>query len=259
MQFTPRSFAPPRGDSVRLSVGKGAAFGVDPRFGRATIRADLPLLDRLDSETPSMPLSATPAERRALLFLAGVACLGLAVRAAGAVRREPPRAEQRAALARQIDAVDSARAAVRAKGRGAASARTGIARAGKGSGARADYRVSRPRATAPPASTPIVDVDVASAAELEALPRVGPALARRIVADRDSLGAFGSLGGLERVKGVGPALIGMLQGHVTFSGTPRLSHAVTTPPKVGERRPPSYSSQATRTSSTERGRRKRRP
>jgi hypothetical protein len=104
----------------------------------------------------------------------------------------------------------------------------------------------------------VIDVDVASAAELEALPRVGPSLAARIVADRDSLGAFGSLTGLERVKGVGPALIGTLQGHVTFSGTPRLSHAVTTPPKRGERWSPNSTSQATRTSSTERGRRKRR-
>lgn len=205
-----------------------------------------------------MPISATPAERRALLFLSGVACLGLGVRAAGAVRREPPRAEQRAALARQIDAVDSARAAGRASARGSTRGRPGAARGGQVRQRGADYVVRAPRLPAPRVAPASIDVDVATAAELEALPRVGPALAARIVADRDSLGAFGSLTGLERVKGIGPALIGMLQGHVTFSGTPRLSHAVTTPPKVGERWPPNSSSQATRTSPTEHARRKRR-
>jgi competence protein ComEA len=66
-----------------------------------------------------------------------------------------------------------------------------------------------------------VDVDRASAAELERLPRIGPALARRIVADRDSLGPFGSLEALQTVKGIGPAVAAVLAPHVTFSGTPR--------------------------------------
>ncbi|MEJ7813022.1 MAG: helix-hairpin-helix domain-containing protein, partial [Gemmatimonadaceae bacterium] len=50
---------------------------------------------------------------------------------------------------------------------------------------------------------------------------VGPVLAARIVADRDSLGPFGSLEGLERVRGVGPSLARKLAPHVTFSLTPR--------------------------------------
>jgi hypothetical protein len=62
-----------------------------------------------------------------------------------------------------------------------------------------------------------VNVDRATAAELEALPRVGPVLAARIVADRAARGAFGSLEGLSRVAGVGPGLIRFLAPHVTFS------------------------------------------
>jgi len=63
-----------------------------------------------------------------------------------------------------------------------------------------------------------VDLDGASAQEIETLPRIGPALARRIVANRDSLGAFGSLAGLRRVKGMGPASLDRLAPLVTFSG-----------------------------------------
>ena len=63
-----------------------------------------------------------------------------------------------------------------------------------------------------------VDMDLASAQEIEALPRIGPALARRIVANRDSLGAFGSLDKLRRVKGLGPASLDRLAPLVTFGG-----------------------------------------
>ena len=63
-----------------------------------------------------------------------------------------------------------------------------------------------------------VDLDMASAQEIEALPRVGPTLARRIVANRDTLGAFGSLDKLRRVKGMGQASVDRLAPLVTFSG-----------------------------------------
>jgi hypothetical protein len=63
-----------------------------------------------------------------------------------------------------------------------------------------------------------IDLDVASAAEIEALPRIGPALAARIIRSRDSLGPFGSLQGLRRVRGIGPAMLRELGPLVTFSG-----------------------------------------
>ena len=64
----------------------------------------------------------------------------------------------------------------------------------------------------------IVDMDKATAAEIELLPRIGPATARRIVANRDSLGPFGSLGGLKRVKGMGPASLARLAPLISFGG-----------------------------------------
>jgi competence protein ComEA len=64
-----------------------------------------------------------------------------------------------------------------------------------------------------------IDVDIASAAELTRLPKVGPRLAKTIVANRQAEGPFGSLEGLDRVAGIGPALLKTLRPHVVFSGT----------------------------------------
>jgi competence protein ComEA len=63
-----------------------------------------------------------------------------------------------------------------------------------------------------------VDVDAATAGELTRLPKVGPHLAKIIVADRQARGAFGSLVGLDRVSGVGPGLLKVIGPHVVFSG-----------------------------------------
>lgn len=63
-----------------------------------------------------------------------------------------------------------------------------------------------------------IDADRASPAELARLPRVGPALAKTIVADRESRGPFGALEGLDRVPGIGPGLLAAVAPHVTFSG-----------------------------------------
>jgi competence protein ComEA len=65
-----------------------------------------------------------------------------------------------------------------------------------------------------------IDADAASPSELARLPRVGPALAKAIVADREAHGAFGSVAGLDRVAGVGPGLLRSLEPLLTFSGTP---------------------------------------
>jgi competence protein ComEA len=65
-----------------------------------------------------------------------------------------------------------------------------------------------------------IDLDRASEQEIDALPRVGAVMAHRIVANRDSFGAFGSLEGLRRVKGMGPATVQRLATLVTFSGRP---------------------------------------
>ena len=186
----------------------------------------------------------TPSEKKALGFLAVVAILGAAVRMSGAVTQASAAdASSREALRRQIVSAESA-GAVERRGRrmgGKAGAGT-TSRRSKGrpvpmltidSSALADPRdlfnappVTPPTSGAKPKtpSSPI-DVDRATATELEALPRIGPALAKRIVEDREARGPYGSLQGFQRVRGVGPKMAAALSGSVTFSGTPRPSIA----------------------------------
>jgi competence ComEA-like helix-hairpin-helix protein len=63
-----------------------------------------------------------------------------------------------------------------------------------------------------------IDVDLAPAGELARLPKVGPRLAKTIVADRQAHGPFGSLEGLDRVAGIGPGLLRTIGPHLVFSG-----------------------------------------
>jgi competence protein ComEA len=199
----------------------------------------------------SMP---TPAEHKALAFLSFVILLGGAVRVvrAGALAPEAASPAEQQALAHQASAANST--AVLDRGRKGTKARkpsgkapriryvgskfdsTGLLIEGTGvsptgfppPSPRIDVD-SRSPSLAPAvgvrepvaAARHAVDLDVASAAEIEQLPGIGPALARRIVANRDSLGIFGGLSGLERVKGIGPATLGRLARLVTFSGQAR--------------------------------------
>lgn len=158
---------------------------------------------------------ATPSERRALLFVAAVAALGLGVRGLRVLGGGQGNPDERAALAAQIAAVDSAMTSGGRSRRARASGST--------AGPRAAAKVEGPRASAPTPDAPTgpIDVDHASAAELDRLPGIGPALAQRIVEDREANGAFGSVEALQRVRGIGPALAARLAPLVTFSGLPR--------------------------------------
>lgn len=62
-----------------------------------------------------------------------------------------------------------------------------------------------------------VDLDTAPATDIATVPGIGPAIAKRIVDDRTARGPFGSLTGLQRVKGIGPVLAGKIDAFVTFS------------------------------------------
>lgn len=207
----------------------------------------------------------TPAEQKALAFVALVLLLGGAVRV---VRGDSPAtatsAEQQA-LGRQATAaelaatIEAAKKATKGQNRGKKARRgryagakfdsTGVLIEGTGvvsstgfppPGSRIDVDMrDRPLATAGSlgrggrdwgggSSVPGVpgvpgrlDLDAADAAEMERLPGIGPALAKRIVASRDSLGPFGVLSALGRVKGVGPATMKRLAALVTFSGQAR--------------------------------------
>jgi len=79
----------------------------------------------------------------------------------------------------------------------------------------------RDTASAPLITSGKVDLDFASVGTIEKLPGVGPALAKRIARDRDSSGAFGCLAALDDVRGIGPAMLKRLDSLVTFGGLPR--------------------------------------
>jgi|SRR5687767_3161497 competence protein ComEA len=160
----------------------------------------------------------TPGERKALLFLGAVVLLGAGARGAAVLHGDaPPDAAARRALDAQIEAVDSARQRVASKKKGRKKAKGRRTRS-------AESQASiEPAAEAPnePVIPAIIDMDLASADEIETLRGVGPALAARIVADRDSLGPFGSTEELQRVRGIGARLAKKIAPQVTFSLLPR--------------------------------------
>ncbi len=61
-----------------------------------------------------------------------------------------------------------------------------------------------------------LDPDRASARDLDRLPGVGMRLAKEIVSDRDLRGPFGSVEGLLRVDGIGPATVRRLEPFLRF-------------------------------------------
>jgi competence protein ComEA len=129
-----------------------------------------------------------PAERRALLLLLGLAVAGHGVRLA---------------VTRPGDAPGEIQLVATLPGRSPTAHRDS---------ARALSRPLQPGEK--------VDVDRAGVLEIARLPRVGVALAKRIVADREARGAFGGLAGLDRVRGIGPGLLRQIEGMVSFGGVP---------------------------------------
>ncbi|MBC7791386.1 MAG: helix-hairpin-helix domain-containing protein [Anaerolineae bacterium] len=184
----------------------------------------------------------TPAERKALLFLAGLAVLGSGVRAVRVLHNDSsPDAPNRLALRAQIQAVDSVRARLKparakkpAKPPVRRRSEQAVARRPDPPGPQPNYVIvpqrdgwNQPgaptgrRLPTPQPPLPIIDLDIASSADIERLPYIGKRLAERIVANRDSFGPFGSLEEFQRVRGVGAALAERVKQNVTFSATPR--------------------------------------
>ena len=180
----------------------------------------------------------TAAERNALLFLAAVAVIGGGVRVAQQSRfaREVGQSERLAgartpsssrpdggtlgdrAITAQTAAIDSARAATparRPRSRAGASASrrrrsAAIDSSPAGEQPRLSIRKSSERAPL------LVDINRATRAELERLPRVGPALAQRIIDWREQHGPYHSIDDLRHVRGIGPATAALLAPSVTF-------------------------------------------
>lgn len=62
-----------------------------------------------------------------------------------------------------------------------------------------------------PSTLLLLDINSATAAELEALPGIGPTLAGRIVAYRDEHGPYSTVEELRNVDGIGPKTLADLQ------------------------------------------------
>jgi competence protein ComEA len=168
----------------------------------------------------------TPAERQALIFFAAVAALGVGVNAWRAARgNDRVLAGSPADLAAQIARVDSAVASSPSRERGRAALRK--RNADKAAAKRKAAADAPPLQSPPspvfrlPSPVSLIDLDLAPASAVESLPKIGPALAKRIVANRDSFGPFGSLEVLQRVRGVGTGLAKSIKDRVTFSGAAR--------------------------------------
>lgn len=81
------------------------------------------------------------------------------------------------------------------------------------------------RRRAPLAQGERIDPNTAPADELDRLPKVGPALAQRIVEWRASHGAFRTMADLDSVPGVGPALLRDAGPHLALAPAPAAASA----------------------------------
>ena len=79
------------------------------------------------------------------------------------------------------------------------------------------------------AEKPQVNVNTASVQELQLLPRVGPALAQRIVEFRTANGPFKAPEELARVKGIGEKSLANLKPYVAIGGPTTLKEKVRLP------------------------------
>ena len=195
----------------------------------------------------------TPSEQKALAFVVIVILLGGAVRVLRAGATTPPTQAQQQGIVRQAHAADSAskaQSARQAAPRSRARARTSR-RDSSGTVITGVVPIVSPFSSSgqPPATSPLgfpppspridvdyrrpavpaskgalsatdpqarLDLDNATAQQLEGLPALGPAMARRIVANRDSFGPFKAIENLRRVRGIGPKTLARLAPLVTF-------------------------------------------
>lgn len=137
-------------------------------------------------------MAMTPQERLALGVTALLLAGGATVRA---LRTEPAAAELTGAPAVEVSA-----------SRLAAQVEDSVERAA--------------RRRAPLAEGERIDPNTATADEMDRLPKVGPALAQRIVDWRASHGAFRTLADFDSVPGVGPALLRDAGPHLALASAP---------------------------------------
>jgi competence protein ComEA len=160
--------------------------------------------------TPPASSSSTTVASRLVVDIVG------AVRAPGVVRV--------AAGARVVDAIAAA---------GGATAEADLTRLNLAAPVADGARIAVPRAGQPAlpvdpgavsggvpddnggAAAGPVNINSATASQLDALPGIGPATAQAIVSDREQHGPFASVDDLARVRGIGPAKLAQLRPLVT--------------------------------------------
>lgn len=84
-------------------------------------------------------------------------------------------------------------------------------------------RVSMPNDRPPPAggrSSSLIDLNTATAQELELLPSIGPVMAGRIIAYREANGPFTSIDDVENVPGIGPKTLESIRPLSTVADSP---------------------------------------
>lgn len=81
-------------------------------------------------------------------------------------------------------------------------------------------------AEAPATAKGVVNINSADAAQLALLPRVGPAVAERILEHRKSAGPFKTLEDLLLVRGIGEKTFALMKPYLTLSGQTTLSQKV---------------------------------
>ncbi len=82
-------------------------------------------------------------------------------------------------------------------------------------------------ASASPAGSHAININTAGATELQRLPRIGPAIAGRIIEYRTTRGPFGKVDDLVRVAGIGPKTLENLRPLITVADAD--SSSVTSP------------------------------
>ena len=75
-------------------------------------------------------------------------------------------------------------------------------------------------ATAPPPGARQVNINTASAAELESLPGIGPVLAQRVLEYRQKHGSFTNIEEILKVNGIGPATFERIKLLITIQDMP---------------------------------------
>ena len=156
-------------------------------------------------------------DQKALLFLGAVGVLGAGVRIVRTAAGQQAPATQ-PALDRQMRIADSAaKAQRRPKTKSQAPTR---GRGGRGKKSNPDSsKVANGLLDRRGYVGTRLDLDVATAAQIDSLPGVSALMARRIVDDRHRRGPFLNMSGLQRVTGVGRGLMQRIDTLVTFSGT----------------------------------------